>query len=136
MFYISEENFIDKFIATLKMLDVNAIPFDNSDFYSGVEHMKHYFQDNRPLFGDFSDELSMLFIRNPFEGVFSRFRDAISEQNGWYISFENPEYINGIIKITTADAEQIINNNNLNLPHDCLHNITVAFCEGANIPHQ
>lgn len=136
MFYISEENFIDKFIASLKMLSVSSIPFDNPEFYNGIEGMKNYFQDNRQLFGEFSDEISMLFIKNPFEGVFSRFRDAISEQNGWYISFENPEYINGIIKITTSDAQQIINNNNLAIPHDCLRNITVAFCEGANIPYQ
>lgn len=136
MFYISEENFIDKFIATLKILNVSSIPFDNPDFYSGIEYMKHYFQDNRQSFGDFSNEISMLFIKNPFEGVFSRFRDAISEQNGWYISFENPEYINGIIKITTDDAKQIISNNNLAIPNDCLRNITVAFCEGANIPYQ
>ena len=136
MFYISEENFIDKFIATLKMLNVSSIPFDNCEFYSGVECMKHYFQDNRQSFGCCSDEISMLFIKNPFEGVFSRFRDAISEQNGWYISFENPEYINGIIKITTDDAKRIISNDNLAIPQNCLYNITVAFCEGANIPYQ
>lgn len=136
MFYISEENFIDKFIATLKLLNVPSIPFDNPEFYNGIECMKHYFQDNRQMFGDFSDEISMLFIKNPFEGVFSRFRDAISEQNGWYISFENPEYINGIIKITVDDAKYIISNNNLAISNDCIHNITVAFCEGANIPYQ
>lgn len=136
MFYVSEEKFIDKFIASLKILDVSSIPFDNSEFYNGIESMQHYFQDHRQLFGDFSDEISMLFIRNPFEGVFSRFRDAISEQNGWYISFENPEYINGIIKITKDDAEQIISDDNLPIPLECLQSITAAFCEGANIPCQ
>lgn len=136
MFYISEENFIDKFIASLKLLDVSSIPFDNSDFYNGVESMKHFFQDNRQSFGELSSEISMLFIKNPYEGVYSRFRDAISQQNGWYISFENPEYVNGIIKITKDDAKRIIEDHNLEVPQFCLCDITKAFCDGANIPHQ
>lgn len=136
MFYISEETFVDKFIAMLKMLNVSSIPFDNLDFYNGIESMKDYFQDNQHVFGDASNEISLLFIKNPYEGVFSRFRDAISGQNGWYISFENPEYINGIIKITKDDAIRIIDSDNLAISQDCLHDMTVAFCEGANIPYQ
>ncbi len=133
MFYISEENFVDRFIATLKVRDVLSIPFDNAEFYSGIEAMKNYFVENAEAFGDFSDEIAMLFIKNPFEGVFSRFRDAISEQNGWYISFENPEYINGIIKITTNDARNIIESNDLKIDQEHLDSITSAFCVGAGI---
>ena len=136
MFYISEENFIDKFIASLKLLDVSSIPFDNNDFYNGIESMKRFFQDNRQSFGELSSEISMLFIKNPYEGVYSRFRDAISQQNGWYISFENPEYVNGLIKITKDDAKRIIEDHNFEVPEFCLYNITKAFCDGANIPHQ
>ena len=133
MFYISEENFIDKFIANLKLLNVILIPFDTPDFYNGIEKMKTYFEKNITNFGSESKELSMLFIKNPYEGVYSRFRDAISEQNGWYISFENPEYISGRIKITLDDAEQIANDTNLSVPNEYIMNITKAFCEGSNI---
>lgn len=136
MFYISEESFIDRFIATLKVLDVESIPFDNPSFYNGVEAMKIYFQENMANFGNYCNEISMLFIKSPFEGVFSRFRDAISEQNGWYISFENPEYINGIIKITSKDARNIIESNDLEISQNHLRSITEAFCAGAGIEIQ
>lgn len=133
MFYNSEESFIDKFIACLKKLSVSEIPFDNSAFYNGVEQMRQYFQKNRDNIGDVSDEISLLFIKNPFERNFSRFRDAISEQNGWYMSFENPEYTLGIIKINNMDADNILNEHDLNIPLNYLYDFAKAFCIGANI---
>lgn len=133
MFYIAEEVFVDKFLACLRKLDVMSIPFDNDAFYNGVEQMRQLFQTNVDNLGEISREISMLFIRNPYEGVFARFRDAISEQNGWYISFENPEYVNGILKITLADAENILSEQNLEVPQKYLFDFARAFCEGANI---
>ena len=133
MFYNSEESFIDKFIACLKKLSVTEIPFDNSAFYNGIEQMRQYFQNNRQNMGEVSDEISLLFIKNPFERNFARFRDAISEQNGWYMSFENPEYTIGIIKINNTDADNILNEDNLNIPLNYLYDFAKAFCLGANI---
>ena len=133
MFYIAEEIFIDKFLACLRKLDVRSIPFDNDNFYNGVEHMRQIFQTNEGKLGEISREISMLFIKNPYEGVFARFRDAISEQNGWYISFENPDYVNGILKITLTDADNILNEQNLTVPQKYLFDFARAFCEGANI---
>ena len=95
--------------------------------------MRQYFQDNRDNIGDVSDEISLLFIKNPFERNFSRFRDAISEQNGWYMSFENPEYTIGIIKINNTDADNILNEHDLNIPLNYLYDFAKAFCIGANI---
>lgn len=133
MFYNSEESFIDKFIACLKKLSVTEIPFDNSAFYNGIEQMRQYFQNNRQNMGEVSDEISLLFIKNPFERNFARFRDAISEQNGWYMSFENPEYTIGIIKINNTDADNILNENDLKIPLNYLYDFANAFCQGANI---
>lgn len=133
MFYNSEESFIDKFIACLKKLSVTEIPFDNSAFYNGIEEMRQYFQNNRQNIGEVSDEISLLFIKNPFERNFARFRDAISEQNGWYMSFENPEYTIGIIKINNTDADNILNENDLKIPLNYLYDFAKAFCQGANI---
>lgn len=133
MFYNSEESFIDKFIACLKKLSVTEIPFDNSAFYNGIEQMRQYFQNNRQNMGEVSDEISLLFIKNPFEKNFARFRDAISEQNGWYMSFENPEYTIGIIKINNTDADNILNENDLKIPLNYLYDFANAFCQGANI---
>ena len=133
MFYNSEESFIDKFIACLKKLSVTEIPFDNSAFYNGIEQMRQYFQNNRQNIGEVSDEISLLFIKNPFERNFARFRDAISEQNGWYMSFENPEYTIGIIKINNTDADNILNENDLKIPLNYLYDFAKAFGQGANI---
>ena len=133
MFYNSEESFIDKFIACLKKLSVTEIPFDNSAFYNGIEQMRQYFQNNRQNIGEVSDEISLIFIKNPFERNFARFRDAISEQNGWYMSFENPEYTIGIIKINNTDADNILNENDLKIPLNYLYDFAKAFCQGANI---
>lgn len=133
MFYNSEESFIDKFIACLKKLSVTEIPFDNSAFYNGIEQMRQYFQNNRQNIGEVSDEISLLFIKNPFERNFARFRDAISEQNGWYMSFENPEYTIGIIKINNTDADNILNEDDLKIPLNYLYDFAKAFCKGANI---
>lgn len=133
MFYNSEESFIDKFIACLKKLSVTEIPFDNSSFYNGIEQMRQYFQNNRQNIGEVSDEISLLFIKNPFERNFARFRDAISEQNGWYMSFENPEYTIGIIKINNTDADNILNEDDLKIPLNYLYDFAKAFCQGANI---
>lgn len=106
---------------------------DNSAFYNGIEQMRQYFQNNRQNIGEVSDEISLLFIKNPFERNFARFRDAISEQNGWYMSFENPEYTIGIIKINNTDADNILNEDDLKIPLNYLYDFAKAFCQGANI---
>lgn len=134
MFYSSEESFIDKFIACLKKAKVSEIPFDNNAFFNGVEKMSQYFESKRGEFSEVvSDEISLLFVKNPFEKNYSRFRNAISEQNGWYMSFENPEYTKGIIRISDADADIILNEDDLNIPVNILNGFADEFCKGADI---
>lgn len=132
MFYISEENFVDKFLACLAKYNINSIPFDNHSFYRGVEEMSRYFQQNKEQLGKTANELSLLFLKSPLEGVFSRFRDAISEQNGWYISFENPEYTRGIIKISADEVDDILCADEF-LSAERIVGFTKAFCSGAQI---
>jgi hypothetical protein len=133
MLYNSEEAFIDKFIACLKLKQIPDIPFDNKMFYAGVENMRQYFQTNRDELGDDASEISLLFIKNPMEGIYSRFRDAISEQNGWFISFENPAYEKGILKISEKDARKILEDDDLTMPIDKLQGFADVFCEGAEL---
>lgn len=135
MFYNSEEVFIDKFLACIRKLGIESIPFDNDFFYNGIEQMRQYFQTNRNNMGEVSNEISLLFIKNPCEGKFARFRNAISNQNGWYISFENPHYLNGILKITEDDAENILEETGLDISLDYLYEFAKAFCYGANIKY-
>ncbi|MBQ3165605.1 MAG: hypothetical protein II992_13335 [Lachnospiraceae bacterium] len=133
MLYNSEEAFIDKFIACLKLKNITTIPFDNDSFYAGAERMSQCFQTNKENFGEDASEISLLFIRNSLEGTFTRFRDAISEQNGWYISFENPEYVKGILKISENDAMRILSEEDISIEKQWMEELATAFCEGANL---
>jgi hypothetical protein len=132
--YNSEELFIDKFIACLKKLEVDKIPYDNNDFYNGIEKMQQYFYSNKDSLGRYKDELAMLFIKQPFEGVYSEFRKAFTKQNGWFIAFENPEYIKASIKLDENGATYILNNNDLDIDKEHLFKFAEAFCKGASIP--
>ncbi|NJD02979.1 MAG: hypothetical protein FIA99_10395 [Ruminiclostridium sp.] len=132
--YNSEELFIDKFIACLRKLGINSFPFDNEDFYNGIENMQQYFCANRDKMGEYQNELAMLFIKRPLEGVYSEFRNAISKQNGWYIAFENPEYVVASIKLDNNGASYILRQNDLNIGNDYLFEFAKAFCKGAEIP--
>ena len=70
--------------------------------------MALYFKNKRNELGNISNELSLLFIKNPFENVYRRFRDAISQENGSYLSFINPDYVIGVLDLTYEDAEYIM----------------------------
>lgn len=131
--YSSEELFMNKFIACLKEMHVNAIPFDNDDFYQGVEKMREYYSKNQQSFGEYKDELSMLFIQRPFDGLFSEFRRAISKQNGWYLSFINPDYVIADIKISNKDAEYTLNQEDLAINTKFIFDYAKAFCDGAQV---
>lgn len=133
MLYNSEITFIDKFIATLKVGGVSQIPFDTPAFYNGVDRMGEFFRINRNVLGEVSDEIAMLFIKNPFEGIYKRFRDAISAQNGEYMSFVNPEYEIGIVKITLPDARYILGKPSSTISNDFMVSCTSEFCKGADL---
>lgn len=136
MLYNSEIRFVDEFIANLKIKGIQRIPFDNETFYNGVANMASYFQMKREELGDISDEISLLFIKNPFEATYKRFRDAISLENGSYLAFINPDYVVGILDLTTEDAKYIIEKNRSGISSVFISECTDKFCLGANIPMQ
>lgn len=132
MFYNSEEKFIDGFLACLRKMGVSYFPFDTPDFFNGVECMQQYFNNHRDDFSDQANEISMLFIKDTFQGVYKRFRNIISAQNGIYVSFVNPDYIIGKLKISEQDANQILEEEVV-LPEQYLTDFAKRFCDGANI---
>ena len=133
MLYNSEIAFIDKFIAVLKVGGVSEIPFDTPAFYKGVDCMGAFFRMNGGVLGEVSDEIAMLFIKNPFEGIYKRFRDAISAQNGEYMSFVNPEYERGIVNITLSDARYILEKTASSISNEFMVRCTSEFCKGADL---
>lgn len=134
MLFNSEVAFISEVIANLKKHGVTRIPFDNKDFYNGVDRMASYFQKYSSSLGDVSSEISMLFIRNPFEHVYNRFRTAISLENGRYLSFVNPDYIEGVLSLSNEDATYILKKNRSGISNEFVEQCASEFCSGANVP--
>jgi hypothetical protein len=124
-----------KFIACLKILGVNDIPYDNEEFYKGAEEMQVCFQKNRANLGKYSDELAMLFLKNPLGGVFSEFRRGIQSQNGGLLTFDNPHYVHAEIKLKEEDAGDILSQNNIGITKEYLFQLSKAFCVGAKVQY-
>jgi len=136
--YSSEKIFIMKFIACLRKIGVTGFPYDDDNlrFDKGAEKMRIYFQSNREHLGMYSNELSMLFLRNPLSGKFSEFREGIELQNGGLLAFENPKYIQATIKLDEEGASFILNQDNLDVSEKHLLEFSKAFCKGAEIYYQ
>ena len=135
--YRSEKLFVNKFIACLKKLNVDDIPFGNNSFYKGIENMHQYFISNKEDLGKYRNELSLLFLRRPIEGVYDEFADVILEQNGRLMSFilKNPYYEKAEIKIDEEDAEYLLRNNDLDMAELHLFEFAKLFCRGAGISY-
>lgn len=114
-------------------MNVLQIPFDNDFFYNGIQKMQEYYLINRYTLGIYEDELSMLFIKRPFDGLFSEFKRVISTHNGWYLNLINPDYVIATIKITEKDAEYTLRQEELSIDRNYLFGFARAFCEGAGV---
>ena len=128
MLYQTEEFFIEKFIAGLALRNVNQFPYDVKDFYEGIENMKHYFDDHKSDFGVSSREIELLFIKDPYQGVYSRFREAISERNGELVSFENPRYIKCFVSLDKEDAQYLYDDDSLEIDENAFSELLDQFC--------
>jgi hypothetical protein len=131
--YASEKVFIMQFIAWLKKLGVNEIPYDKVNFENGAENMQTYFHDNRAQLGEYSHELAMLFLKNSLEGSYYEFRKAIEYQNGSLMSFDNPHYVHAKINLDKDGAEFILNQENKYISGEHIRRFSEAFIKGAGI---
>ena len=129
MLYRYEEDFIEKFLAKLKVRNIHKFPYDVPEFYAGIERMKHVFDANFENFGDAAEDLSLLFIKNPYQGVYSRFRDGISKFNGELVSFVNPQYVSCIVNMSQVEADYLVGYNATNIPDGLMDELVDAFCE-------
>lgn len=128
MLYQTEEFFIEKFIAGLALRDVNQFPYDVKAFYDGIENMKFYFDNHKANFGAASKEIELLFIKDPFQGLYSRFREAISERNGELVSFVNPSYDKCFVSLNLEDAQYLYNDDSLEIDEKIFTELLDQFC--------
>ncbi len=133
--YRNEILFVEKFIASLKKLNVSDIPFGNTEFHNGVESMHKYFDKHMYDFGEIADELSLLFLKRPIEGIYDEITDAMLSLNGRLVSFAlaNPYYEKASIKLVDNDADYILENLSLDIENNHILNFAKAFCDGAQI---
>ena len=131
--YASEKVFIRQFIACLKKSGIEEIPYDNTIFEKGAENMQEYFQKNRDKLGEYSNELAMLFLKNPLEGKYSEFKKAIGHQNGSLMSFDNPHYVHAKIILDEEGAKYILSQKNNYISEEHIREFCKAFCTGAEI---
>jgi len=131
--YQSERVFIKKFLAALYKNNVKEIPYDNSQFYAGIACMESKFNQLKPTLGKYKDEISMLFIRNPIDGIFDEFKSGISNQNGLLMTFDNPDFVNAVIKMDDKDSEYILNRGDIDINNDVMASFARSFCEGAKL---
>ena len=133
MLYNSEVCFVNELIANLKKRGIKQIPFYNDAFYEGVDSMSLFFNEKREQLGSVANEISMLFIKNPFENTYKRFCDAISLDNGGYMAFINPDYVIGVLDITDDDADYTIRKNRSKIPPEFIRACAEKFCVGAKL---
>lgn len=135
LMYRNEILFVEKFIASLKVLEVSDIPFGNDEFQGGVEKMHKYFNDHRYDLGELADELSLLFLKRPIEGIYDEITDAMLSLNGRLVSFAlaNPYYEKASIKLKDNEANSLLKDPCLDIDREHILNFAKAFCKGAKI---
>lgn len=133
--YRNEILFVEKFVASLKVLNVSDIPFGDGEFQNGVEKMHEYFNNHMYDLGELADELSLLFLKRPIEGIYDEITDAMLSLNGRLVSFalSNPYYERASIKLGEKEANTLLEDPCLDIKEQHVLNFAKAFCEGANI---
>lgn len=127
--------FIMRFLAGLKKLGVDKIPYDTIEFNNGAEYMSNFFAQNKDKLGAASNELSMLFLKNSISGSYNELREGIARQNGDLMSFVNPHYIEASIRMSDKGAEKILHLKDSDIPSDRIMDFSRAFCDGAGIKY-
>lgn len=129
--YANEILFVDKFLSKLKLMSVDSIPYRTDAYSAGVRSMKNYFNAHKEELEENVFDISLLFLN----GGQKDFADAIMAVNGGRISLQNPRLEKASIQMTPKRAELSLDDRDiLNIPETFLREITLAFCEGANVP--
>lgn len=128
--YANELLFVDKFLAKLKTMKVESIPFRTTEYRDGVHAMKVYFRDHMNDLDVQLHDIRLLFLN----GGQKDFADAIMTMNGDRISLQNPYLESANIKTTDEMAEvSLADNKRLDISDTFLTDITKEFCKAAKL---
>ena len=132
--YQSEKTFVKKFIASLFASGVKEIPYDTPQFYAGVKSMEDFYNQNKSRLGKYSEEIGLLFMKNPIDGIYDGFKSGISSQNGLLMTFDNPGYVRARIVMKERDCDYIFNRGDIDISREFIDAFAARFCEGAGLP--
>lgn len=125
--------FVKKFLAILFNEKVETIPINNEKFKNGIENMSEYFEAHKAEFGPYADKIELLFLKYSIKGEFRQFSRIIESFNGRLVSLENPYYVKANIRLEKPYAEQLVQNEELNIDIHYMNDIVERFREGAGL---
>lgn len=125
--------FVKQFLATLIRDNVKTIPINDMKFKDGMENMAHYFEENHEEFGPYADKLGLLFLKYSTRGDYTQFSKVIESFNGRLVSLENPHYVRANIHIESPYADELVQDEQLEIAPEIMHNIVNQFRQGAQL---
>jgi len=130
--YRNEILFVEKFIASLRKINLESIPFKNDVFNSGIGKVHQYFRENNVIEQDESGDTELLFMQKPFVGDYDEISDVMLTLNGRLISLaiKNPLYEDAAIKISIEQADRLLKQENIGISENDFLNMALAFREG------
>lgn len=125
--------FVKQFLATLFNNKVETIPINNDRFGEGISNMAQYFHSHKDSFGPYVNKLELLFLKYSTKGEYRQFSKVIESFNGRLVSLENPYYVKANIRLEEPYAEELVHNQELEIPQDVMAEIVQEFRMGAGL---
>jgi len=130
----TERDFVECFLAALRVAENKTIPFDNDSFSKGLDSVAEYFLESN-IGEELKNRLSLLFVKQTTYGEYSRFQNIMRSMNGGNLSLVNPRLVNAIINMSDDYVELINENDKLGIGSDFYREMAVAFCKGAEVSY-
>lgn len=128
--------FLNKFIASLCLKGVDAIPFADEEFQNGIAAIEKGLRCALPK--DQFDLIADAFVKVPVEEIYQDICSMFMALNGYGISFsgaDNPQWDTMTIKMQPYSARRILSDDSVfSINTDILSTITDEFCEAAGVP--
>lgn len=129
------KSFLKKFIASLYLSGIRAIPFSGNEFQRGIESMRNELRAS--LTKQEYDMISDVFVKSPVQEMYNNVRDLLMALNGDTISFvgvDNPYWTKVSIKMNVYYALKLMKDDTeCDITSDKIKSATEKFCEAAGV---
>lgn len=127
--------FLRKFLAALRLHNVETIPFTGDEFQNGIRVIEEVLKEQLPQ--DKFEDIADVFAKDPVDEVYRHIGSLFMDFNGPQISFsgaDNPRWTHMTIKMTPYMADRVLEDMTV-FPIDRVLMNTIAedFCEAAGV---